>query len=422
MNTRANPVIFVVSLAAIAGLLTALGWLETGAVKAQGTLGSPLPGLTSGQMLHFTTGMALFDFPWDPLHGLGPVYTNTNCNNCHSQPVSGGYSSTLRTTYFGAMNSAGGFDPLIHEGGYILQPLSVSKFIPGCSVPGEVVPSNATIVTQHVPPAVFGAGLIDAIPDTLIEANQGSKGMGIDGVVNMVTDWNGQTRVGHFGYKAQYASLLYSTGFQFNAEVGITNPVSPKENCPQGNCMIPPICLKEKEPNDPQGLETIGLFDYESFLAPPIPGSGNANGQVLFSEVGCILCHTQSYQTPVGVQIATDFHGHTQTVNALSNQTVNLYSDLLLHHMGSGLADGIDGKGFGQAIGDQFRTAPLWGLSFRAVYLHDGRANNVMQAIEDHFSLANGTYPASEANQVITNFNNLSPQDQADLISFINSL
>ena len=149
---------------------------------------------------------------------------------------------------------------------------------------------------------------------------------------------------------------------------------------------------------------------------------GNANGQALFSEVGCILCHTQSYQTPAGVQIPTDFHGHTQTVNALSNQTVNLYSDLLLHHMGSGLADGINGKGFGQATGDQFRTEPLWGLSFQAIYLHDGRDNNVMQAIEDHFNLANGTYPASEANQVITNFNSLSPLDQADLISFINSL
>jgi len=188
--------------------------------------------------------------------------------------VSGGYNATLRTTYFGALNSDGSFNPLIAQGGYILEPLSVDTFIRTCRVPGEMIPSDATILTQHVPPAVFGAGLIDAISDAAIEANSGPKGMGIDRVVNRVTDWNGQTRVGHFGYKAHYAWLLYATGFQFNAEVGITNPVSRAENCPDGNCKAPPQCLKDGEPNDPHGVETIGLFDYESLLSPPVPGWG----------------------------------------------------------------------------------------------------------------------------------------------------
>jgi CxxC motif-containing protein (DUF1111 family) len=95
-----------------------------------------------------------------------------------------------------------------------------------------------------------------------------------------------------------------------------------------------------------------------------------------------------------------------------------------LHHMGPLLADGIGGTsiGYGLAAGDQWRTTPLWGLSFRTVYLHDGRDNSLMQAIEDHFSLSNGTYPDSEANQVITNFNNLAPQDQMDLLTFLNEL
>jgi CxxC motif-containing protein (DUF1111 family) len=230
----------------------------------------------------------------------------------------------------------------------------------------------------------------------------------------MVTDWNGQQRVGHFGYKAQYASLLYSSGFQFNAEVGITNPVSRMENCPQGNCKIPPQCLRRREPNDPRGIETIELFEYQSFLAPPVPGIGNPNGQALFTSIGCVLCHTQSYMTPANVQIPVNFNGGTQTVSALSNQMVNLYSDLLLHHMGTGLADGIE---FGQALGDQFRTTPLWGLSFRTVYLHDGRARDLMTAIEDHSTNSDG-----EAAQVIQNFSALSPSDQADLIAFINSL
>jgi CxxC motif-containing protein (DUF1111 family) len=118
--------------------------------------------------------------------------------------------------------------------------------------------------------------------------------------------------------------------------------------------------------------------------------------------------------TPANVQIPVNFNGGTQTVSALSNQMVNLYSDLLLHHMGTGLADGIE---FGQALGDQFRTTPLWGLSFRTVYLHDGRARDLMTAIEDHSTNSDG-----EAAQVIQNFSALSPSDQADLIAFINSL
>jgi CxxC motif-containing protein (DUF1111 family) len=409
MKARVLALTIVISAAAM--LLLSARPKQT---LAQTMLGGPLSGLTTGQLTKFTIGMTEFDLPWDPIHGLGPVYTNTNCNNCHAVPVIGGYNSTDRVTYFGKLNSDGTFNPLTNQGGIVLQPLSVSKFIPNCPVAGEGIPPGANLVTQNLPPPLFGAGLIDAIPDAAIEANAGSKGMGIDGIVNMVTDWNGQSRVGHFGYKAQYASLLYSTGFQFNIEVGITNPVSVMENCPQGNCRIPPTCIKRKDPNDPNGAETIQLFDFESFLAPATPGTGNSNGQALFTSVGCILCHTQSYTTPPNVQIPSDFQGHTQTVQALSNQTVSLYSDLLLHHMGTGLADGFP---FGLATGDQFRTTPLWGLSFRTVYLHDGRANNLTMAIQDHSVNADG-----EAAQVIQNFNALSPQDQADLIAFISSL
>ncbi len=383
-------------------------------ILAQTMLGGPLSGLTSGQLTRFNSGMTEFETSWDPIHGLGPVYTNTSCINCHATPAIGGYNGTDRVTYFGKLNSDGTFNPLLNEGGIVLQPLSVSKFIPGCTVAGEVIPSDANLITRNLPPPLFGAGLIDAVPDADIEANAVNKGMGVDGMVNMVTDWNGQSRVGHFGYKAQYASLLYSTGFQFNTEIGITNPVSRMENCPQGNCKIPPTCIKRRDPNDPNGVETIQLFDFESFLAPPTPGSGNSNGQALFTSVGCILCHTQSYTTPPNVQIPSDFHGHTQTIQALSNQTLNLYSDLLLHHMGTGLADGFP---FGMANGDQFRTTPLWGLSFRTVYLHDGRANNLTSAIQDHSVNGDG-----EAAQVVQNFNALSPQDQADLIAFISSL
>ena len=111
--------------------------------------------------------------------------------------------------------------------------------------------------------------------------------------------------------------------------------------------------------------------------------------------------------------------------DALSNQPVNLYSDLLLHHLGPALADCME---FGQAQGDQWRTTPLWGLSTRTVYLHDGRTNDLTTAIQMHESFAGPatacsiTYQDSEANAVIANFNALSPQDLTTLLDFLNTL
>ena len=175
-------------------------------------------------------------------------------------------------------------------------------------------------------------------------------------------------------------------------------------------------------------------YRFVVFLAPNMAGTGNSNGQALFNSIGCALCHNPSYQTDPARKIPTDFAGHTtQVITALSNQTVNLYSDLLIHHMGPGLADCMQlptplPSGGTQADGDQWRTAPLWGLSTRTVYLHDGRTTDLMTAIEDHLSFAGAsacgnTYPDdSEANQVINNFNALSTLDQGDLLAFINSL
>lgn len=407
-SRRASLVAFIVLLVA-AGLL--LGHFRPYSASAQTTLGGPLPGLTSGQLNHFTIGMTQFDFPWDPVHGLGPVYTNTNCNNCHAVPVIGGFSTTHRVTLFGTLNSDGSFNDLSNEGGPELQPLSVSKFIPGCTIAGEHLPADATIVSQRLPPPLFGDGLIDNIDDADIIANAVDKGMGIHGMVNMVTDWNGNQRVGRFGQKAQNASLLQQAALAFGHETGITNPVVTAEDCPQGNCSIPGICVRRSEPND-TGPETVQIYDFMVYLAPNTPGSGNANGQALFTSIGCALCHNPTYTTDPNVAIPVDFQGHVNgpPILALSNQQVNLYSDLLVHDMGPGLADNIPQ---GQASGSQWRTAPLWGLSFRTVYLHDGRTNDVTKAIEMH---------GGEATQVIQQFKALSPSDQGDLITFIKSL
>ena len=146
-------------------------------------------------------------------------------------------------------------------------------------------------------------------------------------------------------------------------------------------------------------------------LAPPTPAPDTASivsGRAVFNVTGCAACHTPSFTT------GTIASGSPTTPSAaLSNQTVNLFSDLLLHHMGKGLRDGITQ---GSAGPDEFRTAPLWGVGQRIFFLHDGRTTNLIDAIEAHRS------HGSEANKVIRRFNTLSTEHQQDIINFLRAL
>ena len=103
----------------------------------------------------------------------------------------------------------------------------------------------------------------------------------------------------------------------------------------------------------------------------------------------------------------------------LQNRPVNLFSDLLLHHMGAGLADDIIQ---GAAGPDEFRTTPLWGVGQRLFFLHDGRSTDLLDAINQHFSPASSDYPASEANAVINNFQSLQRTDKQAILDFLRSL
>ena len=401
-------------------------------VLAQSTLGSPLTGLTTGQTNLFNVGFLQFNVHWDPDHGLGPVYTNQDCANCHSSPVAGGTNATLRTTFFGMLNSDGSFNPMTSQGGFILQPHSESTFVPKCVVVPESVPQNATLISQRLPPQLFGDGLVDSIADATIESFAGDKGMGVNGMTNMVADWNTTVRPGRFGAKAQFASLVQAVAMAFSHDIGVTNPVNLNEDCPNAapgtpqcpTTIVPTICNKDREPNDPSGKLSVQIYDYPALLAPDPPSTDTA-GMALFVSVGCALCHNPLYTTMPNAKLLTNFTGGmSQTVNALSNQPVNLYSDLLIHHMGPGLADCMQ---FGQAQGDQWKTTPLWNLSTRTVYLHDGRAFDLPTAIQDHMSSAGpaacgNTYGDSEANMVIQNFNALSPADMTTLLNFLGTL
>jgi CxxC motif-containing protein (DUF1111 family) len=152
----------------------------------------------------------------------------------------------------------------------------------------------------------------------------------------------------------------------------------------------------------------LNFGNFQRFLAPPMPDSntpGGSNsigrGKGLFSSIGCALCHTPSMRTG------------NATVEALRFQTANLYSDLLVHDMGNGLADNVSQ---GAAGPREFRTAPLWGLGQRIFFLHDGRTDDLKDAIREHASTG------SEANAVISKFNGLSEFQKQDLLNFLRSL
>jgi CxxC motif-containing protein (DUF1111 family) len=159
------------------------------------------------------------------------------------------------------------------------------------------------------------------------------------------------------------------------------------------------------------GLSAIEKFTvFMRFLAPPKQSlqvrnaspASIARGKQLFSDVGCALCHTPSLKT----------HNRA-SIPQLTGKPADLFSDLLIHDMGTGLADGIQQ---GQAGGRDFRTAPLWGLGQRLFFLHDGRTNDLRKAIIEHFS------DGSEANTVIQRFFNMSDSQEQDVLNFLRSL
>jgi CxxC motif-containing protein (DUF1111 family) len=295
-------------------------------------------------------------------------------------------------------------------------------------------------VIFRIPTPVFGAGLIESIPDSEILKNQASasstkQALGIRGRPNVLLTGNsisGQPNrngndgtIGRFGHKAQNKSLLIFSGEAYNVEMGVSNLAFPTERDETDGCrdlamspnseanFDPPPPVDPQAPHYPavDGLSAIEKFTvFMRFLAPPKQSLNVKNateasitsGRQLFTDTGCALCHTPSLNTYAKA-----------SVPAMAGKTVNLFSDLLLHDMGTGLADGIQQ---GQASGREFRSAPLWGLGQRLFFLHDGRTSDLRQAIREHYS------SGSEANGVTQRFFNLPDAQQQDLLNFLRSL
>jgi CxxC motif-containing protein (DUF1111 family) len=282
----------------------------------------------------------------------------------------------------------------------------------GCDIdqPDFRAEARRNNVIFRIPTPVFGAGLIESIPDHVILENKNSnlarkKLLGINGRENRSGNDGTITR---FGWKAQNKSLMIFAGEAYNVEQGVTNELFPQERDETQGCVF--NLLPEDRTNfdglTPQEfLPDIELFAFfMRFLAPPTPAPDNPsiiNGRQLFNQIGCSLCHTPQLTT-----------GETG-VAALSNQEVNLFSDLLLHNLGTGLADDIVQ---GDAGPDEFRAAPLWGVGQRLFFLHDGRTSDLLEAIEAHKS------PGSEANRVILIFNALPAKQKQNILDFLRSL
>jgi CxxC motif-containing protein (DUF1111 family) len=290
---------------------------------------------------------------------------------------------------------------------------------------------NPNIIFR-IPTPVFGAGLIESIPDAAILANMKTdsnrkKPMGISGHPNAHLSGNANRSandgtITRFGWKAQNKSLLVFASEAYNVEMGVTNQLFPQERDETSGCVLNPTpedtlnftTASTSTPNrNTAVVSDIEAFaDFMRMLAPPMPAPDTPSvvkGRAVFEEVGCAFCHTHSFTT--GKAIASG--SSTSPSAALSNQPVNLYSDLLVHHLGEGLADGITQGGAGP---DEFRTAPLWGVGQRVFFLHDGRTTDLVNAIEAHRSRG------SEANMIIERFNGLSIKERQDVINFLRSL
>lgn len=424
--------------------------------------GGPFAGLTADETAFFNDGQARFIevevVSGGANNGLGPRFNSNQCASCHAQPAIGGTSPATNPLFavaalYGAHNVVPWFiapNGPIREARFQRQPsgltdgnvhdlfvISGRSDALGCNIAQPVFTpagdpltgkgGNPNIVFR-IPTPLFGAGLIEAIPDSAILANMSvnaaaKQALGVGGHPNAILSGNVNTSandgtITRFGWKAQNKSLLMFAGEAYNVEMGISNQLFPQKRDET------PGCTFNATPDDTDnftpsgGAATAVLSDIEAFsnfmrlLAPPTPAPATAsttNGRAIFEQIGCSLCHTPSLTT--GTAIAS---GSTVSPSAaLSNKQVNLFSDLIVHHMGTKLADGITQ---GAAGPDEFRTAPLWGLGQRVFFLHDGRASDLIEAIAAHASAG------SEANGVVARFEALSTQQMQDLLNFLRSL
>lgn len=375
-----------------------------GVPPIQPRMGDPVAGLSPAELARFEEGRVAFGTNLTPETGLGPIFNETSCGSCHSQPAIGGASTFLVTRFGKAAAGGNPFDPLASLGGGLLQ---LQATDPSCQ---EVIPMEADHVIQRLTPICNGLGLVEAIVDADILARESSPPAGVSGLSKTVGLLEGGAdRLGRFGWKGDVAT---ARSFSIDAglnELGLTSAELPEDNAPNGDTAARDLCDIAADPEatpDAMGFTMIDRFtDFQRFLAPPpqTPKAGMA-GEALFEAIGCAACHVSDPYTTGTVAEAS-----------LSGIDIQPYSDFLLHDMGS-LGDGVVS---GVATEREMMTRSLWGLAFRSSMLHDGRASSgsfqalITTAIDEH----DGEAAASR-----TAFLALSASEQAQVAEFLQSL
>ncbi len=411
-----------------------------------------MPGLGSMDELEFATGNSFFNQNWvsapastTARDGLGPLLNARSCSGCHFKdgrgraPIAAGEVATgflLRLSIPGT-NAHGGAVPDPTFGGQ-LQDIA----IPGVQAEGTVqiaytempgtypdgtpyslrkpeysilfnygFPSGNIMMSPRVANQMIGLGLFEALDESTLLAfadENDSDGDGISGRPNYVWDEAAQnTRIGRFGWKANQPSLLQQSAGAFLGDMGLTSTLFPNDECTsaQNDCLTAPNGGSPEVTDE--SMRKVVL--YTSTLAVPARRNWTdqtvLQGKQLFVEVGCASCHIPKMTTGTHPDYAV-----------LSHQVIRPYTDLLLHDMGEGLADGRPDF---LATGNEWRTPPLWGIGlFQTVnghtnYLHDGRARNLEEAILWH---------GGEALQSKEKFMQLNESERAAVLLFLNSL
>jgi di-heme oxidoreductase (putative peroxidase) len=418
------------------------------------------------------TGLGELDPVFPQFHtnsnGLGARHNADQCFLCHAQPTLGGSGGfivpnpgegkplppenpmfRLVPQRFGKQNVVPAFEEQFgpirevrfkrntdgtRDGGvhqlWVVRGINNDPTIANCSItqPDFAAQFAAGNLSFRIPLQMTGLGLIDSIQDREILARHDATAsaraeLGIGGHPNRSGNDGTITR---FGWKGQNKSVTMFAAEAYNVEMGITNELFPTATEEDPNCNGPhkpaPNDVTRTAQND-TGNDAFSnplhiLADWMQFTLlmrftdgpqpDPNPSPSAQRGKQVFSDVGCDLCHTPQMQTAPAMNSPV-----------LENRPVNLFSDLLLHHMGAGLADDIVQ---GAAGPDEFRTTPLWGIGQRLFFLHDGRTADLLEAIRAHSSPATQIYPASEANTVAENFFHLHPNKQQEVLDFLRSL
>jgi CxxC motif-containing protein (DUF1111 family) len=366
----------------------------------RGPAAVPVGDLTPAQRQAFDEGSRVFARVYTMADGLGPVFNEDSCADCHAA----GGASNRTVSRFGRVEGEW-FNALESLGGSLIQSRAIGIVTTGSGTftfRGEQIPAEASVTAQRRSSSIRGLGYVDAVPDSTwfdIAAAEWAGDPSTAGQLQLVFD-EVDTRfvVGKFGWKAQVPTLRDFAGDAMLNEMGITNPLFRDEVCPQGNCDA--LGFNPAPALNDDGRDIDAMTNFMTMLAAPVRGEITEDvlaGEQVFHAIGCAACHRASIQTG------------PSPIRAFDRVVFSPYSDFLLHDMGS-LGDGISQ---GMASGRQMRTAPLWGTRNANRFLHDGSATTVEDAIRRH---------DGQGRAARERFDALDDEKRARLVTFVRSL